>query len=548
MSDEEAPKFKVLIKPRFDQAHQAIGLDVLLTIESPALEEGSTITSFPSLVKPTIYEDGIKFTDQGGELEVVGNKQSNGTGLSWTVGRQTLGEVKLEYSVLPSSDKAPLGLHCDHGGLLGSGLTFIPQPPAGENYHNIVEWDLSESPKGTRAVWTFGEGPDPVERLGPTSTLSDSVYMVGPIHSNPPTPVPGSISDYYGYYWFGDLPPNIEVVKDMHHAFFLKICDFFEEMPSAGNPYRSFVRYIRSRKSFGGTSFTRSHIFDYDAQISEAEDYDLVSRVAYEMAHNWLGPPVTKGIDWLYEGIKNCLSIYFPFRNKFRTGHYFQATVNVLCLRYYTNPLIHLPQDELLKLVSTNEYAREMLVARAWAFVVSMDIRTRWLAAGQNPGKTIRVVEDLAIKPFSKRRANGEAHGIEEWIELIQPLLGDETRERYEDMLAGKVILMDVRLYSGAKTHELKQVDQEILDFGMGRGSFEEGVVRGLKPGSRAERAGLKEGDKIVKSSYTWRCVDHFEEQMKVVVERGGVESEIQYWPRNFEKAQSWQMIKLDEE
>jgi hypothetical protein len=137
--------------------------------------------------------------------------------------------------------------------------------------------------------------------------------MVGPIHSNPPAPIPESISDYYGYYWFGELPPNIEVIKDMHHAFFLKIRDFFEETPSASNPYRSFVRNTGSRKTFGGTSFTRSHIFDYDDQIAEAEDYDLVRRLAYEMAHNWLGPPVTDGIDWLYEGIKNALSVYFPF-------------------------------------------------------------------------------------------------------------------------------------------------------------------------------------------------------------------------------------------
>jgi predicted metalloprotease with PDZ domain len=109
------------------------------------------------------------------------------------------------------------------------------------------------------------------------------------------------------------------------------------------------------------------------------------------------------------------------------------------------------------------------------------------------------------------------------------------------------VILIDVRLF-GAKTHTLKKVDQEILDFGIDRESFEEGVVRGLKEGSRAEQAGLKEGDRIVKSSYPWRCVDHFEEEMSVVVERHGLETEIKYWPRSFAIAKSWQMVKVDEE
>ena len=216
----------------------------------------------------------------------------------------------------------------------------------------------------------------------------------------------------------------------------------------------------------------------------------------------------------------------------------------MLCTRYYTSPLINLPHEELLKLVPTDESAKELLLARAWAFVVSMDIRTRWLAVG----KIMRPVEDLAIKPFSKRRANGEPHGIDEWIELLQPLLGEETRERYEDMLAGKVILIDVRLFGGGGSHILKQTDMEFLDFGMDRESFEEGVVRGLKAGSRAEQAGLKEGDRIVKRSYLWRCVDHFEEKMTVAVEREGVEMEIRYWPRGFEMAKSWQMVKVDDE
>jgi hypothetical protein len=121
----------------------------------------------------------------------------------------------------------------------------------------------------------------------------------------------------------------------------------------------------------------------------------------------------------------------------------------MLCTRYYTNPLINLPHDELLKLVPINEYAKELLLARAWAFVVATVIR------GRGMSKLIRPIEDLAIKPLSKKRANGEAHGIEEWIKLLQPLLGDEAGERYEEMLSGKVILIDVRLF-GAKTHTLK--------------------------------------------------------------------------------------------
>ena len=58
MSDQGKPKLKVFIKPQFDEAHEPVGLDVVLSIESPDLAEGSPIVSFLSIVKPAIKTDG----------------------------------------------------------------------------------------------------------------------------------------------------------------------------------------------------------------------------------------------------------------------------------------------------------------------------------------------------------------------------------------------------------------------------------------------------------------------------------------------------------
>ena len=295
-------------------------------------------------------------------------------------------------------------------------------------YRNIVEWDLSLSPEGTRAVWTFGEGPAPIEQAGPLSLLSESVYMVGPIHSNPPAQVAGTMSDYYGYYWFGDLPPNIAVIKDIHHDFFVKVSDFFQDPPSATNPYRTFVRNTTPTKSFGGRNYIRSHIFSYDDEILAAHDYDLIRRMAYEMVHNFLRPSVSDQIDWLFEGIKNTLSIYLPFRTGFRTPDHFQSTMAMHSMKYYTNPLINLTHEEALNLAPTNAYARELISARAWAFVILTDFRTRKVAEEKRPDLMPRPAEDMGIKPLALKKRNGEPHGIEQWIEHLQPLMVNEVR------------------------------------------------------------------------------------------------------------------------
>jgi hypothetical protein len=98
MSDQGKPKLKVFIKPQFDEAHEPVGLDVVLSIESPDLAEGSPIVPFLSIDKPAVIKDGVKCSDEEGELPTTHNALDNSAGLSWTVGRQTCGEVKFEYS------------------------------------------------------------------------------------------------------------------------------------------------------------------------------------------------------------------------------------------------------------------------------------------------------------------------------------------------------------------------------------------------------------------------------------------------------------------
>lgn len=124
--------------------------------------------------------------------------------------------------------------------------------------------------------------------------------------------------------------------------------------------------------------------------------------------------------------------------------------------------------------------------------------------------------------------------------------MGTEAQERYEEMLSGQTILLYPELF-GAKMHYLKQVDQEVLDFGIDRSSFDDGTVKESKKGSRAEEAGLKEGDVILSHSCLWRCVDHFE-KMEVVLKRDGVNLRGFYWPRSYEMSKSWQMIKKEGE
>ena len=70
----------------------------------------------------------------------------------------------------------------------------------------------------------------------------------------------------------------------------------------------------------------------------------------------------------------------------------------------------------------------------------------------------------------------------------------------------------------------------------------------GLIPGSRAEEAGLKEGDKIVSSYGLWGLMDTLESKMRIVVLRDGQELTFEYWPRSVDAlVEAWHWVAVKE-
>lgn len=112
----------------------------------------------------------------------------------------------------------------------------------------ILDWDLRSTPKGTRAVWTFGESLGPEQRIGPATELSSTWIMMGDVKSYPPPSLEGNEDNFYGFYYFGEPPSSIIDAAYANHQLFLKMSKFFQDPPSAENPYRVFVRRATQRE------------------------------------------------------------------------------------------------------------------------------------------------------------------------------------------------------------------------------------------------------------------------------------------------------------
>lgn len=208
-------------------------------------------------------------------------------GNSWTVDRDTQGDVILQYDARPLADNAspvfPRILCTNHDGVVVIGKAFIPQPAVADSCDIAVSWDLSQAPTNTRGISSLGEGN--VTKTGRIDILLNSVFMVGKVNSFPPEKPDADLSATEGFcatYWLGDLPENLDCLKDFSSNMFPRLSAFFRDERGS---YRAFLRKIP--KGQRGTSLAASSLIDYDADTKNEHDWELVRLLNSSMIATW---------------------------------------------------------------------------------------------------------------------------------------------------------------------------------------------------------------------------------------------------------------------
>ncbi|KAJ5756870.1 hypothetical protein N7533_006413 [Penicillium manginii] len=189
------PIFRISITPLFD--HQgASSLSIQQTLARPRCIAHEALllfeTRYGNVPAYQFAEENVLAFDNDGPLPIYFTKtRFDSPDQEWRVKRSTSGKVTLYFKVFPRcvDIKTPMGprvhMRRDQGGLISGGRWFLPRPAADRVWRHVVEWDLSEAPLDTRAMWSYGEGPGPISRDGYPMTVANSVFMVGPIKSYP---------------------------------------------------------------------------------------------------------------------------------------------------------------------------------------------------------------------------------------------------------------------------------------------------------------------------------------------------------------------------
>jgi predicted metalloprotease with PDZ domain len=151
---------------------------------------------------------------------------------------------------------------------------------------------------------------------------------------------------------------------------------------------------------------------------------------------------------------------------------------------------------------------------------------------------TNRSIDDVVLS-FYHRHENGSTPTLLNWLALMEKDFGPIATKYYERMAAGDLIVPAKD--SLGPEFEVIQENREQFHLGFAEESLSTRIISELEEGSRAALAGLKNGDFLIRSSPTFQSFDDFRRNMTLLVNRGGEEVEVSFWPRSFTKVECYQ-------
>lgn len=495
-STPSLPSLRLTLTPRLpgDAPTGQAGIEVSYHLSAPNVEADQPLFRLPIVIAgipgAPLDADSFTVTDDAGALALQQADETPtamGAYRRWMGARATVGDVTVRYfAPVRLVDRFTINgpfydLRAEAGGVCGAGVTFLALPDTAGVYDIAIAWNLAQAPAGARGVCGWGEGP--VRLTGTMDDLAYTYYMAGPLRSYPDAG--DAAPTVFSMYWLSEPSFDPVAVAAQTERLYSTMCAFFHE-PAPG--FRVFARK-HPYQGNGGTAGRRSFMFGYSEETTPTVA-SLTSLLAHELAHNW---PMLDGDwdenGWFDEGTAEYYSITLLRRGGFITDDEYLALINERARDYYTNPLQTLGLREATELYWRDPRAQRIPYGRGLFYLIDLNAKLLARSGGA------RSLDDLVLAVVERRRA-GEVIRAAEWLALVAPELGEQGRRDFDAMAAGAWIIPASDAL-GPRFMRRETADAP-LDLGFATSSYTSRVVSGLVAGSTAERAGVREGDRIL--------------------------------------------------
>jgi|GEM_PF-1924761 len=540
------------------------------------------------------YDDlgSVVFTAEGAIAGEGANTSSaaEGTTRRWYASRETQGSVHIQYRALLPENPGSLGvgppieLRAEGNSLSGGAGVFIPEPEfSGETAEDAqdqglyysVHWDLSnaadehafglsaaglqravEGPEGEAQTCEgsrcpqFYQSPAQFSRsylmasLGVTasSAQGDSVRNAKPseqpIVNYYTAQTERFAPDRYVAGWQGQ--PSFDAAELMlwGEQLYAVYNDFFE----VDNP-DTYVVFMRSNdvNPGGGMARGNSFIVTYDENTTKN---GLKGTFSHEMFHTFLGglsEPAGLESSWFSEGMAVYYQNLIPMRTGMREPEAFLDGINRTAVRYYTNSKIDTPNRKVPELFWADTRVRVLPYDRGSLYFAKLNYQLTQATDGEQS------LDDVLVY-LREREQGGEALTLDIWREALMEFSGETGVAEFEAMLEGAVIELPAGTFGPCFERYTDTFLRYELGFPPEVLTEQPRRIRDLIPGSRAEQAGLREGDIITRPVPQDSVQGNQEATLTFSIlretEAGTEEFDLTYLPRG-EEAQAYQWRKV---
>lgn len=540
------PSLDVRLAPA--TAHgEMVGLDVVERIagvaaspSTPLLELALVVYNVSTVANALEVLDA---RDEQGALKLVPRDAGDGpaTRRQWFPDRATRGAVTVSYRAGGASAGArgaapPIELRVEAGALSGGAAALLLRP-AVPRLRMSIAWDGDARAGAAAGAAASPAGVDSFAAatiVDETQRLDRVFLMAGAMHRYPDARnARGFQAVWQGEPAF-DAPALMRWTEQLH----AHMVGFFRA-PDA--PYTVFLR-SNPVNAGGGIGMDRSFVVTFGAG-SGSDPAKLRLTLSHEMFHTYqphLSSPdghESLASSWFNEGSAVFYQRVLPLRAGLLDADAFLADLNYHAARYYTSALGNAPNDEIAKRFWEDTRIRTLPYDRGFLYFATVDGAVRRASKGR------RSLDDLILALKARENA-GHAVTARDWEDAVRADLGEGGVADFRRVLAGGTPLPG----SGAFGPCFRRVRKPLRRFELGFApkvlTESPRIVRDLVPGSAAERAGLRNGDEILKPVPQDDLQGRQDGVLTLAIRRGGVDSEIAYRPRG-ETVSAWQWDRV---
>ncbi len=476
----------------------------------------------------------LRVTDSTGVLSLT-TRDDRPSGLMsfrhWYAGRAAAGTVTIRYrapitnALNPGGAAPPLELRTEDDGFSAEASTFLVLPDSDATYRIAIRWNFAAlGPKAvglsTLGAGDVGAGPSDQSTQRALNRIYDSgLYVMGGLVHVYPSPMPAS-----GFMsaWQGKPPFDAVGLMRWTQTLYRSYLRFFHAPPQ--RPYEVFLRRNLINAG-GGVEVGGSFVGTFDRQTQE-KDFKLT--LAHEMVHTFayaLDAPDGLLSSWYAEGLAVNYERVLPWRAHQISTADFLADLNKTAARYYTDPLNDTPNSQIPARFWADTRVRVLPYDRGSLYFATVNAELRRRTHGR------RSLDDLVLQMIAKHRRarwSTRAPGSRSCARSSAAA----AVAQFHAMMNGALVLPPSDAFGPCFERTTAPLRRYQLGFDSAVLMEPARIVRGLSADSAAARAGLRNGDRIVKPIPQDEIQADQHATLTLLIERDGRTFPITYLPR----------------